>query len=68
MLNQMSSLNISIDLSQHDFEKIKELVDDGLFVNINEFITEAINEKLNDMEPITIRDIPYDGRIIFLMK
>lgn len=60
MLTQTSSKNLSIELSQHDFEKINELVDDGLFDNVDDFLSEAINEKLDDMEPITIRDIPYE--------
>ncbi len=60
MLTQTSSKNLSIELSQHNFEKINELVDEGLFDNVDDFLNEAVNEKLEDMEPITLRDIPYE--------
>ena len=59
VLTQKSSKNLSINVSQHDFEKINELVDDGLFNNVEDFLNEAITEKLGDMEPITLRDISY---------
>ena len=62
MLSQTSGKNISIELSQHDLQKINELVDDGLFNCVDEFLSEAINEKLDDMEPITLRDIPYQQK------
>ena len=60
MLAETSSKNLSIEISQQDFEKINDLVDDGLFNNVDDFLTEAINEKLGDMEAIAIRDIPYE--------
>ena len=60
MLTKTSSKNISINLSQSDFERINNLVEKGLFDNIDEFLTEAIDEKLADMEPVTFRSIPYE--------
>lgn len=60
MLTQTSSKSLSIKVSQQDFDKINELVDDGLFNNVEDFLSEAIVEKLDDMEPITLREIPYE--------
>lgn len=60
LLSQTSSKCLSIELSQQDFEKINGLVDEGLFNNVDDFLAEAINEKLDDMEPITLREIPYE--------
>lgn len=60
VLTQTSSKNLSIEVSQQDFDKINELVDDGLFNNVEDFLSEAIVEKLDDMEPITLREIPYE--------
>ncbi len=59
-LTQTTSKNLSIEVSQKDFEKINELVSDGLFNDVDDFLNEAINEKLGDMEPITLREIPYE--------
>lgn len=59
-LTHTSSKCLSIELSQHDFEKINGLIDEGLFNNVDDFLSEAINEKLDDMEPVTLRDIPYE--------
>ena len=60
MLTQTSSKGHSIEVSQQDFDKINELVDDGFFNNVEDFLSEAIVEKLDDMEPITLREIPYE--------
>ena len=60
MLTETSGKNLSIEVSQHDFEKINELVDDGFFNDVDDFLNEAIAEKLGDMEAVTIRDIPYE--------
>lgn len=60
MLTQTSSKSLSIKVSQQEFNKINELVDDGLFNNVEDFLSEAIVEKLDDMEPITLREIPYE--------
>ena len=60
MLTETSSKNISIEVSQQDFNKINELVDEGLFNDVEDFLSEAIVEKLDDMEPITLREIPYE--------
>ncbi len=46
MLTQTSSKNLSIELSQHVFEKISELVDDGLFENVNDFLTKLLMRSL----------------------
>ena len=60
MLTKTSSKNLSIEVYQKDFKKINDLVDEGLFNNVDDFLNEAINEKLGDMELITLRDIPYE--------
>ena len=63
MNNITSSVNDRLDefiTASEAIVIINELVDDGLFNNVDDFLSEAINEKLGDMEPITLRDIPYD--------
>lgn len=51
---------LSVEVSWNDFEKINELVDDGFFNDVEDFLNEAIAEKLGDMEAVTLRDIPYE--------
>lgn len=60
MLTQTSIKSLSINVSKQDFDKINELIDDGLFNNVEDFLSEAIVEKLGDMEPITLCEIPYE--------
>lgn len=66
MLTQSKSItkqlnkNTTIKLSKEESEKIKKFVDDGLFLNDEEFVIEAIKEKLQNMEEKTLRDIPYE--------
>lgn len=57
--SEKSSKTISTSVSQQDYDRIEELVSDGLFSDFNDFFNEAIVEKLGGMEPITLRDIPY---------
>lgn len=51
---------LSVEVSWNAFEKINELVDDGFFNDVDDFINEAISEKLGDMEAVTLRDVPYE--------
>lgn len=46
MLTQTSSKNLSIEVPQQDFDKINELVDDGLFDNVDDFLNESIRHKI----------------------
>ena len=62
MLTQTSNKSLSIEVSQQEFDKINDLINDGLFNNVEDFLSEAIVEKLDDMEPIMLREIPYEQK------
>ena len=55
-----SSRTVSTTLTNRDFERITELVDDGFYNDVDEFVKVAVIDKLGGMEPITLRDIPYE--------
>lgn len=40
-------------------KRIQELVDEGMYTSVSEFIRDAVREKLEDIEVMDLRDISY---------
>ena len=59
-IEQPISKSVSTKLAQQEYNKINDLVNEGLFLNSADFIREAIREKLKTYdEVINLRQIPY---------
>ena len=53
--------SVGTKIPQKEYERINELVQEGLFLNAADFIRVAIRDKLQAYDnPITLRDIPYE--------
>lgn len=54
------SKSVSTKLAEQEYNKINDLVNNGLFLNSADFVREAIREKLKTYDnEITLRQIPY---------
>ena len=65
MLTEFNDINqssrfVKIELSEEEYDSIDELVRDGLFLSISDFVRHALSEKLENMEVIYLRDVPYE--------
>ena len=49
---------IGTKLPENEYNKIISFVEEGFFLNTEEFVKQAILEKINSMEEIMLRDIP----------
>ena len=59
-VQQPISKSVSTKLAEQEYNRINELVADGLFLNSADFVREAIREKLKTYDEVTIlREIPY---------
>ena len=59
-IQQPITKNVSTELDEQEYNRINELVDEGLFLNSADFIREAIKEKLKTYNKVAIlREIPY---------
>ena len=59
-IQQPVSKSVSTKLAEQEYNRINELVADGLFLNSADFVREAIREKLKTYDEVTIlREIPY---------
>ena len=57
---QPISKSVSTKLAEKEYNRIIELVNDGLFLNSADFVREAIREKLKTYdETVILREIPY---------
>lgn len=48
---------ISTRLSQKELERVQSLVDSGLYMNMSDFVREAVREKLESIKIIEMREI-----------
>ena len=51
---------VTIELSKLELNKINKFIEDELYLSCSDFVKEAVKEKIQSMEPINIRDIPYN--------
>ena len=59
-IQQPISKSVSTKLAEQEYNRINELVADGLFLNSADFVREAIREKLKTYdEAVVLREIPY---------
>ena len=58
--HQPISKSVSTKLAEQEYNRINELVNDGLFLNSADFVREAIRDKLKTYgEVVFLREIPY---------
>lgn len=55
-----NSKNIGIKVTPLEYKQITELVDAGVYLNISDFIRDAIRDKLESLKVIKIRDVDYE--------
>ncbi len=48
-----------VRLTEHMERRIQQLVEEGMYTSVSEFIRDAVREKLEDIEVIDLRDISY---------
>lgn len=59
-LKKPVSKSVSTKLAEQEYNKINDLVKNGLFLNSADFVREAVLEKLKTYDnEITLRQIPY---------
>lgn len=51
---------VATKLAEQEYNKINELVADGLYLSSSDFVREAIRDKLRSINEITLRDIPSE--------
>lgn len=67
----LSGRSIGTKIATQEYDRITELVSDGLFLNTADFVREAIREKLRNIDEVTLRDIPLSQKreeIIYYAK
>ncbi len=50
--------NVGTKIAKKEYEKIQYIINSGLYINMADFVRDAIRSKLHDIEIINIRDIP----------
>ncbi|HLC79850.1 MAG TPA: ribbon-helix-helix domain-containing protein [archaeon] len=50
---------VGTKMTATEFEKMQALVDAGLYLNVSDFIRDAVREKLGSIEIIKLRDVDY---------
>ncbi|MFH1586537.1 MAG: hypothetical protein ABID38_01620 [Candidatus Diapherotrites archaeon] len=53
------SKTVGTKLTHMEYEKVQNLVDAGMYLNVSDFIRDAIREKMDGIEIIKLRDIDY---------
>lgn len=53
-----SNKTIGTKVTEKEYNKINELISEGLYLNSADFVREAIRDKLKSLNEITLRDIP----------
>lgn len=51
---------IGTKLTHNEFEEINKLIKAGIYLNISDFLREAVREKLKAIKVIKVRDVDYD--------
>ena len=44
-------------MAKQEYDAIRQLVDAGAYVNVSDFVREAVRDKLQNVEIITLRDV-----------
>ncbi len=52
-------VTVGTKLTSTEYDTLRKVVDAGTFLNVSDFIREAVREKLEAIEIIKIRDIDY---------
>lgn len=50
---------VGTKLSPYEYEKLHKLVEAGMYLNVSDFVRDAIREKLEGIEVIKVRDVNY---------
>jgi hypothetical protein len=50
---------VGTKLTPREFEEVSELIDNGLYLSVSDFIRESIRDKLKATKVIKLRDIDY---------
>ena len=50
---------VGTKMTSTEFEKMQALVDAGLYLNVSDFVRDAVREKLGSIEIINLRDVDY---------
>lgn len=51
---------VSVRLAKADYDRIRELVDAGLYRSSADFLREAVRDKLRTMEVVSLRDVDLE--------
>lgn len=57
-IKSRSNKTIGTKVTEKEYNKINELISEGLYLNSADFVREAIRDKLKSLNEITLRDIP----------
>ena len=57
-IQNRSNKTIGTKVTEKEYNKINELISEGLYLNSADFVREAIRDKLKSLNEITLRDIP----------
>ena len=57
-IQSRSNKTIGTKVTEKEYNKINELISEGLYLNRADFVREAIRDKLKSLNEITLRDIP----------
>lgn len=57
-IQSRSNKTIGTKVTEKEYNKINELISEGLYLNSADFVREAIRDKLKSLNEITLRDIP----------
>lgn len=55
-----TSKTVGTKLTPREYEEISNLIDNGLFLSVSDFVRESIRDKLKATKVIRLRDINYD--------
>ena len=61
MVNEVP--HVGARVAKQEYDAIRQLVDAGAYVNVSDFVREAVRDKLHNVEIITLRDVtPEEAR------
>ncbi len=53
----LKTFQLAVRLSRSDYDRIQQIVKAGLYRNSADFLREAVHEKLESMEVVSVRDV-----------
>lgn len=60
METYIHTLSVGTKVTPREYSEIQKLVDAGVYLNVSDFVRNAIREKIEFLKVVKVRDVTYD--------